>query len=412
MIVFLVLCGVLAGAALAILLPPLVGRARQRGGRRVASNTAVYAEQLAELDAELHAGNLSREQWTAARAEIERRALDEAPEKDTVVASSRSRVAAVAVGVTVPLVAIALYVLVGSPQALLPESGSGAASPHAVTSAQIDAMVERLAQRLKSEPGDTEGWIMLARSYDVLGRFAESASAYAKAAEQRPDDAQLLADYADALAMAHGRNLAGEPENLIARSLKLDPNNVKALALAGTAAFERGDYRAAIGFWQQGLPFVPEGTEIAQSMRSGIAEAEARLGAPAASSAPARIARVAPGGAGSASIRGKVSLAPSAAGKVQPEDSVFVYARAAEGPRMPLAILRRQVKDLPFEFVLDDSMAMNPSLKLSDFDKIVVIARVSKSGLATPQKGDLEAATAPLGRGTKNIRLEIAKAIE
>jgi cytochrome c-type biogenesis protein CcmH len=187
---------------------------------------------------------------------------------------------------------------------------------------------------------------------------------------------------------------------------------VKALALAGTAAFERSDYRGALDYWRQALPFVPEGTGIADSIRSGIAEAESRLGAPVASNAPARVARGETGNAGTPSLKGRVSLAPAAAGKVSPGDSVFVYARAAEGPRMPLAILRRQVKDLPFEFVLDDSMAMNPSLKLSDFDKIVVVARVSKSGLTTPQKGDFEGTTAPLGPGTKGIRLEITKPIE
>lgn len=412
MIVFLVLCGLLAGAALALLLPPLIARPGSREKRRIASNTAVYADQLAEIDADLRAGTLNREQWATARAEIERRALDEAPESEAAAAPSRSRVAAIVIGIAVPVVAVALYALIGNPRAMLPESGSDASSPHAVTPEQINAMVERLAERLKSSPGDTEGWIMLARSYGVLGRFAETASAYAKAAEQRPDDAQLLADYADALAMAQGRNLVGEPEKLVGRALRLEPNNVKALALAGTAAFERSDYRGALGYWRQALPFIPEGTGIADSIRSGIAEAEKRLGAPVASNAPARIARGEAGSPSTASLKGRVSLAPAVAGKVRSEDSVFVYARAAEGPRMPLAILRRQVKDLPFEFVLDDSMAMNPSLKLSDFGKIVVVARVSKSGLATPQKGDLQVTTGPLGPGTKDIRLEIDRAIE
>lgn len=412
MIVFFVLCGLLAAAALALLLPPLIARPDGQDKRGIASNAAVYAEQLAELDAELRVGTLSREQWATARAEIERRALDEAPEKQAAAVPSRSHFAAIAVGVAVPVVAIALYALIGNPRAMLPESGSNPSSPHEVTPAQINAMVERLAERLKGAPGDTEGWIMLARSYGVLGRFAEAASAYAKAAEQRPDDAQLLADYADALAMAQGRALGGEPEKLVARALRLEPNNVKALALAGTAAFERSDYRGALGYWRQALPFVPDGTGIADSIRSGIAEAESRLGAPAVSNAPARIARDEAGSRGAASLKGKVSLAPAVAGKVRPDDSVFVYARAAEGPRMPLAILRRQVKDLPFEFVLDDSMAMNPSLKLSDVGRIVVVARVSKSGLATPQKGDLQVTTAPLGLGTKNIRLEINRAIE
>jgi cytochrome c-type biogenesis protein CcmH len=212
--------------------------------------------------------------------------------------------------------------------------------------------------------------------------------------------------------MAQGRNLIGEPEKLVARALKLEPTNVKALALAGTAAFQRSDYRGALGYWRQALPLIPEGAGIGDSIRSGIAEAENRLGAPAVSNAPARVARDDAGSRSAPSVKGRVSLAPAAAGRVRPDDSVFVYARAAEGPRMPLAILRRQVKDLPFEFVLDDSMAMNPSLKLSDFGKVVVVARVSRSGLATPQKGDLQVTTAPLVIGTKGIRLEIDRSVE
>jgi cytochrome c-type biogenesis protein CcmH len=398
-IFFLILCGLLAAAALALLLPPLLGRPWTRAQRALASNKAVYAEQLSDLDAELRAGSLSQEQWTAARGEIERRALDEAPEGESAAQSSRSRVAAVVIGVALPAAAAALYGFLGNPQALLPPAPE-AAAPQPVTPQQIEAMVERLAGLLKTHPEDVDGWIMLGRSYAVLGRYPDAVSAYARAAKLRPGDAQLLTDYADALAMARGRDLSGPPERLLARALELDPNNAKALVLAGTAAFQRRDYKAAAAYWQQALPLIPEGTEVADSMRSGIAEAESRMRAGGSSAANA------------GQIKGKVSLAPAAAGKVSPDDSVFVYARAAEGPRMPLAVLRRQVKDLPFEFSLDDSMAMNPAFKLSAFSKVIVVARVSKSGSAMPAKGDLEASTAPLAPGTKGIRLEIAKAIE
>lgn len=399
MILFLILCGLLAAAALALLLPPLLGRPWTRAKRALASNKAVYAEQLADLDAELGAGSLSREQWTAARGEIERRALDEAPEGETSAQPSRSRVAAIVVGVALPAAAAALYGFLGNPQALLPVQ-EAAAPQQSVTPQQIEAMVERLAGLLKTHPEDADGWIMLGRSYGVLGRYPDAVSAYARAAKLRPGDSQLLTDYADALAMARGRDLSGPPEKLLARALELDPNNAKALVLAGTAAFQRRDYKAAAGYWQQALPLIPDGTEVADSMRSGIAEAESRMragGSPAANAGQ---------------IVGKVSLAPAAAGKVNPEDSVFIYARAAEGPRMPLAVLRRQVKDLPFEFSLDDSMAMNPAFKLSGFSRVIVVARVSKSGSAMPAKGDLEASTEPLAPGTKGIRLEIVKAIE
>jgi cytochrome c-type biogenesis protein CcmH len=397
---FLVLCGLLAAAALALLLPPLLGRPWTRVQRTLASNKAVYAEQLADLDAELRAGSLSREQWTTARGEIERRALDEAPEGETSAQPSRSRMAAVVVGVALPAAAAALYWFLGNPQGLLPPAPA-AAAPQSVTPQQIEAMVERLAGLLKTHPEDADGWIMLGRSYGVLGRYPDAVSAYARAAKLRPGDAQVLTDYADALAMARGRDLTGPPERLLARALELDPNNAKALVLAGTAAFQRRDYKAAAGYWQQALPLIPDGTEVADSMRSGIAEAESRMRAGGA--APA---------ANAEQIKGKVSLAAAAAAKVSPDDSVFVYARAAEGPRMPLAVLRRQVKDLPFEFSLDDSMAMNPAFKLSGFSRVIVVARVSKSGSAAPVKGDLEASTEPLAPGTKGIRLEIVKAIE
>lgn len=408
---FIALSAVLIAAALALLLPPLVARHGARAGRRLASNRAVYADQLAELAAEHRAGAITGEQLAAARAEIERRALDEAPDGESAAPASSSGLTAIAIGIAVPLVAIALYAFLGNPQALF--SGPGAASsPHAVTPEQIEAMAKKLAARLEANPGDTEGWIMLGRSYGALGRFQDAAAAYAKAAAQRPADAQLLADYADALAMAHGRNLLGEPEALIARAVAADGSNVKALALAGSVAFERSDYQAAIAYWRRIAPLVGEDSEFAQSIRSGIAEAESQLGPSPAPKAPARITKSDAPRREAALLQGNVSLAPAAAGKARPEDSVFIFARAAQGPRMPLAALRRQVKDLPLEFSLDDSMAMNPALRLSDFAKVVVVARISRSGSPTPQKGDLEAATAPMAPRTKGIRLEIVRAVE
>jgi cytochrome c-type biogenesis protein CcmH len=413
MTTFLVLSGLLIAVALALLLPPLVTRRGAAAARNVASNSAVYGEQLAELNAELHAGTLTCEQWSAARSEIERRALDEAPEAPMGAAwTPRSRFAAVALGVGIPLAAIALYAFLGNPRSLLPESGPASPPPHAVTRDQIASMVAKLAARLEKNPGDSEGWMMLGRSYTALGRFADAATAYSKATEQRPSDAQLLADYADALALAHGRNLFGEPEALIARALKADPNNVKALALAGTVAFDRRDYRGAIAYWQRIAPLVPGDSEFARSMRSNIAEARDHLRSSSPSSSLARAATSDAVKPEAALLQGTVSLGSGAEGKAQPEDFVFVFARAAAGPRMPLAVVRRQVKDLPFEFSLDDSMAMNPSLKLSDFDKVVVVARVSRSGNPSPQKGDLEVATTPLAPRTKGIRLEIMRVVE
>lgn len=404
---FLALAALLVAVVLVSLLLPLLARTRKRSQASVAaSNAAIYVEQLADLDAELGAGTITRAQWEASRTEIQRRALEEEARPEATL-PGRSIVAAVTIAIAIPALAIALYAWRGNPQALSPQASAAKDQAHAITPEQIQNMVTRLAARLDSNPGDAEGWVMLARSYGALGRFSESAAAFAKAAKLRPDDAQLLADYADTLAMANNRNLAGEPTAIIERALKADGKNVKALALAGTAAFDRGDYRRAIEYWQKLMQVVPADSEFGQSIRTAIADAE-RAGGGA--SAPAPVAGRDTAKSGGASLQGKVSLAPAVAATAKPDDAVFIFARPAEGSRAPLAIMRVQVKDLPFDFSLDDSMAMDPSTKLSGFSRLVVVARLSKSGSATLQKGDIEAVTKPISPGTKGIRIEITAA--
>lgn len=406
---FLALAALLVAVVLVSLLLPLLARSRRRSQASVAaSNAAIYVEQLADLDAELSAGTISRAQWEASRTEIQRRALEEEARPEAAQ-PGRSIVAAVAIAIAIPALAIGLYAWRGNPQALSPQATGAKDQAHAITPDQIQSMITRLAARLESNPGDAEGWIMLARSYGALGRFSEAASAFAKAAKLRPDDAQLLADYADTLAMANNRKLAGEPTAIIERALKADGKNVKALALAGTAAFDRGDYRRAIEYWQKLMQVVPPDSDFVQSIRSAIADAERNLSGGAAS-APAPVAGRDTAKPGGASLQGKVSLAPALAATAKPEDAVFIFARPAEGSRAPLAVLRVQVKDLPFDFSLDDSMAMDPSLKLSGFPSVIVVARLSKSGSTTLQKGDIEAVTKPLSPGTKGIRIEITAA--
>ena len=273
-------------------------------------------------------------------------------------------------------------------------------------------MVERLAERLKGDPGNVEGWLLLGRSYSAFGRFKESSEAYAKAARLRPDDAQLLADYADALGMALGRKLEGEPEKLIARALEIDPRNLKALALAGTVAFERKDYKVAAAHWERMLPLVEPDSDDARSIRANVDEARSLAGgrAPqkaavdAQASAPAPAA---PAAAPNARLQGEVRLAPALAEKTSPTDTVFIFARAAQGPQMPLAVLRKQVRDLPVAFALDDSMAMSPAMMLSGFAEVVVGARVSKSGDVAAKPGDLQGQSAPVASNANGVAVVI-----
>ena len=399
MTLFWIIGGLLVAVALLFIVPPLLRRgAGQRLSRDVV-NAAVYRDQLRELDGDLRAGTLSADHYEKARRELEARLLDDVGGTEGAMGLPQwGRPAALVLGLVVPLAAAGLYFILGNPQALAPQAATDAA--HKLDGQQIQVLVERLAERLKNNPDEAQGWVMLARSYAALGRFGEAAAAYATAAKRLPGDAQVLADYADALAMAQGRRLQGEPEKIIARALQVDPNNVKALALAGTVAFDKRDYATAVAYWERILRLVPPESDMAQSIRASVAEAQALGGG-----SPAPRGRVA--AAGNSAVSGVVKLAPELAAKVAPTDTVFIFAQAADGPRMPLAIIRKQARDLPATFALDDSMAMTPDTKLSNFPRIVVGARISKAANATPQPGDLQGVSPPVTGSATGITVVI-----
>jgi cytochrome c-type biogenesis protein CcmH len=400
MTLFVVLGVLLVAGALFFIVPPLARRTARAGASRDAVNVAVYRDQLRELDADLKAGTLAPDQHDKARAEIEARlAADLGKSEAPADTPGNARGAAIALGLAVPICALAVYLSVGNPRALSPEAEAGA-GPHGMTAQQFETMVGRLAARMKENPDDIEGWMMLGRSYAVMGRFPESSEAYAKAAARSPKDAQLLADYADSLAMAQGRTLEGEPEKILKRALAADPNNVKALVLAGTAAFDRGDKAGAVRLWERALAVVPAESQMAERLRAGIAEARG-------SSPVAQAPKAAKAAAKGARVSGTVKVDPKLAAKVAPDDTVFIFARAAEGPRMPLAILRRQGRDLPLQFTLDDSMAMAPQMNLSAFPRVVIGARVSKSANASAQPGDLQGTSAPIAVGSERVDITI-----
>ena len=413
MTMFWILAALLTVLALGLVLPALLASKKtstlQGDDAARKANLSILRDQLAALDTEVAAGSLNAEQLALARADIERRALEEESTPEVPVAKSTSRATAISVGLAVPLLAIGMYGFLGSPFALDPVS-TAESSTADVSPAQIEELVKQFAARLENLPPgeavDPKAWEMLARSYAAMQKFPEANKAYKRAVELAPGNAQLLADYADVMAMMQGQSTLGEPAKLIARALVLDPNNLKVLALAGSAAFERQAFPEAIAHWSKARELAPAGSEFAKGLDRSLTEARAAAGGPTAVAQAAPVA-AGPGASPSpppsaatataatataataASIEGTVSLSPALAGKLAPDDTVFIFARAAQGPRMPLAILKRKASELPITFKLDDSTAMSDEMKLSKFDQVIVGARVSRSGNAMPQSGDL-----------------------
>jgi cytochrome c-type biogenesis protein CcmH len=279
----------------------------------------------------------------------------------------------------------------------------------------LDALVERLKKKMEENPNDAVGWTLLARSYMAMERYDEAVPIFDKAVKLNPNDAALLADYADALGVHQGRKLEGRPETLIQKALKLDPNNVKALMLSGTVAFNRQNFAAAAKDWERALANLPADSEpeYTEQLTASIAEAKRRNGgaplmtaANAASSAPAKPAPAAKAGQGKA-ITGKVVLGPGMESKSTGIDTLFVFAKDVAGPPMPVSIVRASRKDLPFTFRLDDSTSPMPSRKLSDIDTVVIVARLSKSGKAMPESGDLEGMSQPVKPGAEGLTIVI-----
>lgn len=317
--------------------------------------------------------------------------------------------ARVGIGVMLCTLALSLgvgllgYAWKGTPQALTGDPIPNEASE--VTEAQMVEMVEHLAQRLREQPDDLQGWAMLGRSYLVLGQPQAAQEALRQWVARAPKDPSALADLADAIAMGQDRSLAGEPARLLQQALQLDPRHLKALALAGTEAFARQDYRRAIEHWEKITQIEPPDSPLHQQAQDSVAEARQRasVAAAAASGGSSSSAAAVP-----PAVSGRIELVGALQAQAKPDDVVFVFARGAQGPGMPLAVMRSRVRDLPLSFTLDDSMAMPGGPRLSTAREVVVGARISKSGQATPSPGDFEGFSAPVAVGSRNVNVIIS----
>ena len=398
----------LAGALLAVLPPLLRARSGKAAIARDEVTVAVYHDQFAELQADRAEDTFNDVQYEQGRRELTRRLLADVPARGIGASAPirRSWGAAAGIALTLPVSAVLLYLHLGNPQALLAQHPTNvrAEAPEA-TLAQVHEMVDSLVTRLKQSPEDAQGWLMLGRSYSALGRFADADLAYAKAVELAPRNASLYVEYAETLAVGNGRSLEGRATELIQTALTLDPANQRALALAGTAEFGRHHFVAAVKYWQLLLQQLSPDSEEARSVAGGIDEARRAAAAGGAAAQDGTFMKSE--GKGAATLSGTVMLSPVLAGKTAPNDTLFIFARANGGPSMPLLVSRTTAKDLPKLFTLDDSMSMQATLKLTDFSEVTVAARISKSGNAIPQSGDLQGAITGVKVGAKDLRIVI-----
>lgn len=311
-----------------------------------------------------------------------------------------------------PALAIFAYSRVGTPQALDPVARQ--AVPANAEGIDMDQAVAGLAAKLEQDPDDGKGWALLGRAYQSMQNPQKAIDAFKHARELLPDDADVMADYAQALVMDGGKGFSGEPRQLLDRALAIQPDNQRALWLRGVAEYQAGEYAASIATWAHLLGLLPAGSPVAASVQAQIDDARGKAGLPPTAAPPAEspsqpsqtVAVDRP------KLTISVSVDPALAAQVEPSMTVFVFARAVSGPPMPLAIQRLTVSQLPTTITLDDSKGMLPNMKLSDFQQVVIGARISRSGDPIAKSGDWQTLSAPIDTTQKEaIMLSIDQSV-
>jgi cytochrome c-type biogenesis protein CcmH len=439
MVVFWALSAAMTLVALGFVLVPLLRARGEPDGPTAREVTlAVLRGQRQEIEADIAAGNLPAAARDEALAELVDRAGEDLPPeapapKRAPPPAGKPWITAAVAAVAVPALAFGLYAAIGSPAAVdlkaMPRisSGGGGNPSH---DKELVAMIDSLAQKVKERPDDARGWELLARSMASLGRFEESAAAYAHLNKLAPNDPNVLADYADALGMTQGRVLRGKPRELAEQALAIDPRHHKALALAGTAAMDAADWGAAMGYWQRLADAVPPDSPDVAQLRQIIEEVRQRAGPGYKFDAPTKVAQAAPAKpqasapavapkapaapaapASPSSISGSVALAPAIAQQVNGNEHLFVFARAEGGPRVPLAVVKLRADALPYQFALDDSQAMAPGMNISSAPAIRIEARISRSGDVKAQSGDLVGTSDVVKPGSRGVKVLVDKVV-
>ena len=361
------------------------------------ANAKVYRDQISDLDREHDSGHISDQEWQQSRDELSLRLLEDTSAVDDPAAKTEKPAiwTAVVLAVALPLGSMGLYMWVGQPEALNPLALK---TPDQVDPKDLAKMAQTLAEKLKDKPDNLQGWVMLGRTYRTLENFDAALKAYDSALKLSADD-DLKLERIEIIAMQRQGQFEGEPWNVIREVLQRDPQHFGALLTAGSASYAEGKFADALKFWEQARKPLDANNPDLEGLQSAIAAVRERLGMPPTKATPAATSGL--------NVTGQVNLSASLKSKASPNDVVFIYATPANGDRMPLAIFKTTVSQLPLNFTLDDSTAMTPDRKLSAAGEVMVKVRVSKSGNAMPQSGDLSGSLGPVKVGAKGLKLEI-----
>lgn len=374
---------------LLLLLRPFLFPAKVQATSRRQMNAAIYREELDKLEAERNTGLIAEADYEIAHAEMRQRLFQDTTEEDDLATLGSTKKTAIGICVFIVVISSGLYFSFGDVYRVAQKN-----SETPISQEGVEKMVTEFATKMEKDPSNLQGWVMLARSYRILGRNQDAVKAYERAGSFVESDPQLLADYADTLAANANGNFAGKPLSLINQALKLDPNNLLALWLSGTAAFNANNYRSAVQTWEKLALQLPPNSEELKMIEGSIAEARSKGGlAPKAT-----IISSAKG------ISGQIELVGDMKSKVKQGDTVMVIARQV-GERMPVAVFKTPIAQFPMSFLLNDELAMNPSAPLSKLTEVSIEVRISKTGMAKPETGDLISVAKTIKVGAENVRL-------
>ncbi|AKD25966.1 cytochrome c-type biogenesis protein CcmI [Polynucleobacter duraquae] len=376
---------------LVLLLRPLFFPAKESATSRRQMNAAIYREELDKLEADRLVGTVDSHSYEQTHAEMRQRLFQDTDEADDLAVLGSPKKTIIGICLFVAILSAGFYFYLGDAAQIAEQS-----TEKPMTQESVEKMVEEFAAKMDKEPDNLKGWAMLARSYRILGRNTEAANAYARAGSFVDSDPQLLADYADVLAANANGNFAGKPQQLINKALSQDPNNLLALWLSGTAAFNAQNYKAAVQSWEKLAKQLPPETDEARAIASSIAEARSKGGL-----APASTPVISNQG-----VSGQVEIVPELKSKIKAGDVLMVIARKP-GERMPVTVLKTAVTAFPMSFVLNDALAMSPNALISQMPEVSVEVRISKTGMAMPEPGDLISTPQTIKVGTTNARLVI-----